>query len=222
MSSGVPPRCIYCGVRDGATSDHTPPRCFFDLLAEGTQRITVPCCETCRRAGEADDAFVRNLLVSSVEAESNGYGNGFLSEKRNRSFVKDRTMLPKIVETMKLARVELPDGSYLSVAPAFELNRPECDRFFKRMGRALLHEAMNTGFVDCSIDWNPHSDFGFKRAFLQRATVVREVSPEFAFAAHQGKQEGVWFFLMTFFGRDFIFRLVANGVPPNHVREALE
>ena len=182
-------------------------------MAEGTQRITVPCCEACRKAGEPDDAVVRNLLISTAEAELHGHGNGILSEKRNRSFVKDRKQLPKILDTMKLANVESPSGYRLGVAPAFDLNRPEFDRFFLRMSRALLHEVLNSGFVDCSAEWHPILDFHFRSAFFQCATVRREVSTEFAFAAHQGNQKGVWFWLMTLFGKDFLVRLsVADGI----------
>jgi hypothetical protein len=159
---------------------------------------------------------VRNLLISTAEAEWHGHGDGILSRKRNRSFLKDRKMLSRVVDTMKIVQLNPRSGSEIGAFAAFDLNRPEFDQFFERMSRALLHEMNDTGFVDCSVRWNPLSDFGFKAAFMQRATVVREVSQEFGFAAHQGEHESVWFFLMTFFGKGFLVRMAVNIVLPSH------
>src|SRR5436309_2883728 len=61
--------CIYCGNSPGVTRDHIPPQCFFEEPCPNINRITVPCCESCKLADEPNDAKARNLIISTMQAE---------------------------------------------------------------------------------------------------------------------------------------------------------
>lgn len=59
--------CIYCGQRPGLTDDHVPPKGFFEKRCPmDAQRMTVPCCEPCRREDEKLDAFHKGFFTGRV------------------------------------------------------------------------------------------------------------------------------------------------------------
>jgi hypothetical protein len=197
---------IYCGLRDGTTADHVPPRCFFHTpIPHGVQLITVPCCETCRKAGEKDEAFVRNLFISTAEAELQNGQETFLSRKRNRSFVKDRRQLQRIIKTLRPVELKSPAGLYFGRAVAFDFNAPEMDRFFLRMSKALRHREVVPGFVECSVQWHPITESGIRGEFLRRATIRHQIAIEFEFAGYSSP-DCAWLWLITLHGKDFLVR----------------
>ncbi len=62
------PVCVFCGVRDGTTKDHVPPKGMFPPPRPNL--ITVPACVTCNGgASEIDERF-RTMLSLKVGAAS--------------------------------------------------------------------------------------------------------------------------------------------------------
>ena len=151
--------CIYCGLRPGDTLDHVPPKCVFDSpMPNGTQRITVPCCEVCRRAGQNDEALYRDLFISTRASEKNRKATN-LAAKRNKSFENDWSQVERVVRHMCLVDVFTPQGNVRDFA--FNFDSPEMHRFILRMCRALLHEEAGSGHIECRIvNWkvNPEND----------------------------------------------------------------
>lgn len=151
--------CIYCGIREGNTKDHVPPKCLFHFPPPpNTQLITVPCCEACRRAGESDEALYRNLFISTRESERHPIAQK-LAEKRDECFEGDFSQVQLAVKHMVPVRVTTPKGSF--VAAGFDFDSPPLQRFVLRMCRALLHKETKSGFVECKIrNWgvNPQPD----------------------------------------------------------------
>jgi hypothetical protein len=188
--------CIYCGIRPGKTKDHVPPRCLFDFpLPHNTQRITVPCCEVCRRAGESDEALYRNLFISTRESEQNSVAQK-LAAKRDKAFDEDFSQVLRAVEHMLPVRVTTPHGS--SIAPAFNFDSPPMHRFVLRMCRALLHKETNSGFVQCRIQtWkvNPAPD----QREIFKGVPARIISEEFAYAGIFWRGEKVSMWLLNFY-----------------------
>src|SRR2546426_7746043 len=104
--------CIYCGEHEGTTRDHVPPQCFFEQPCPNIERITVPCCLSCKLAGESNDANARNLITSTIEAEPHRVVRSQLSSARNRAF-RDHGQLPPVLQHMVRADVHTPAGIYL-------------------------------------------------------------------------------------------------------------
>ena len=95
--------CIYCGKNTGMTQDHVPARCFFEKSCPNdAQRITVPCCETCRREDEKYDAFVRNIIAGLLETGSADYVEEHITDKVSRSIERVRWESKRLLEIMKV------------------------------------------------------------------------------------------------------------------------
>lgn len=173
-----------------------PPKCLFDFPPRPhTQLITVPCCETCRRSGESDEALYRNLFISTRETERHPSAKK-LAKKRDRCFDEDFSQVQRAVEHMVPVLVETPGSSF--VAPGFNFDSPPVRRFVLRVCRALLHKETKLGFVECKIrDWsvNPKPDV---REIFQVAP-SRVVSDEFAYAVIYHREEDVSAWLLNFY-----------------------
>lgn len=191
--------CIYCGQNPGATFDHIPPKCFFLKPCPNIIRITVPCCERCRLAGEKNDELVRNLLISTEEAEPHSTIQKQLAGARNRAFA-DCRRLDAVRQHIVLADVHSKGGIYLGSAPAFDLNTPVMDAFFDRIGRGLLHEEKSTGFVRLRSQWqlNPPQDICDNIANQGKSRTVGDI---FSYSVQflEGSLSSVW--ILTVYGR---------------------
>jgi len=188
--------CIYCGLNPGKTKDHTPPVAYFrEALPNGIQRITVPCCEECRKEGEKDEAFCRNLIISEMLSEQNSIALT-LARKRDKSFALDRTQAERLVAHMKYVPVMTPHGPALF--PAFDADSPPMNNFVLRMCRALLHEETKTGFLKSKIvRWCFHPPKEEREIFNQAP--ARVVSEEFAYAHVYFRGEPVSAWLLQFY-----------------------
>jgi hypothetical protein len=191
--------CIYCGEMEGTTHDHIPPKCFFPKPCPNIQRITVPCCEACRLQHETNDAFVRNLLISTIEAEPHQAVQSQLGTRRNRSF-RDRQQLKAVLNHMALADVHSKAGIYLGSAPAFNFDSPRMDSFFHRLARGLLHEETQTGFVQSRIEWRRNPPPDICEDFLRQGR-FRVVGDIFSYCVLlvEGELTSLW--LLTFYER---------------------
>jgi hypothetical protein len=179
---------------------------FFFPLPMGIQRITVPCCEECRKEYERDEAPTRNFLISSAKAESLWPRENQIEAKRNRALEGDRTQFMDMNNAMRIAEVFAESGIFLGTAPAFDLSQPFLNRFFARMARALLHEEFRAGFVECDVDWRPLANEGAKKEFLKRARRSRSIGDTFSYAAHMKRGSRVWYWLLNFIGNDFLVK----------------
>lgn len=189
--------CIYCGEKDATSLDHIPPKCLFLRPCPNVARITVPCCEPCRRRDETNDALVRNILISTREAEPHHAVQGQLAGARNRSFYHP-SQLRAVLQHMTQADVHSAGGIYLGSAPAFDFGSSVMDGFLHRVTRALLHEEQKCGFVPSTIEWrvNPAPDVCHDLAREGRSRVVGDV---FSYSALflEGHLNSIW--LLTFY-----------------------
>jgi hypothetical protein len=191
--------CVYCGIGGKMTRDHVPPKCYFPDPAPNIQRVTVPCCEACRVAGQRDEAPARNLMISCLEAESHPVVQDQIASRRNRSFHLDRTQFDQLVERMVPITIT-QGGRHLGTAPGFNLDCPLMDNFLHRVTRALVHEERNTGYVASTIQWKlnppPEALQGF--AQLGKSRLVGDV---FAYSVIFSPATPTSFWLLTFYER---------------------
>ncbi len=150
--------CVYCGQRPGSTDDHVPPKCFFQKICpHGTQRITVPCCNVCRKLDEKNDGLIRNCIAGLLSTESSDYVQDHLLDKILRSIARASTESNGLIEVMHLqkTRVLTKSGLQNVLLPALNLDIPEMDRFFERIARALLYKVHNIKFFAGRVRWIP-------------------------------------------------------------------
>ncbi len=197
--------CIYCGLREGSTRDHVPPKCMFvSPMPNDIQMITVPCCEECRGGHQGDDAVARNFLISSAAAETRQTSDDRIEKKRNRSLERDRTLLKQMTNAITLADVSLEGKVSLGTAPAFNVNQPPMNRFFDRVARSLLHKVTGSGYVTCTIKWRPIKDSRANDGFSKYATHMGSIGDIFSYAGHKKRNLDVWYWFLNFFGQDFL------------------
>lgn len=179
--------CVFCGKQSGGTNDHLPPKCFFPTPCPPIQLITVPCCEGCRVREASNDALIRSLLISTIQAEPHPAVQTQLADSRNRSFARSRKDFEKVARTL------VNKGPF----PTFNFNIPEMDAFLLRLARGLLHEETGIGFVRSKIEWRLDPlDFP---AHFGPHTKTRAVGNIFAYSVvfHAGGFDSVW--LLTFY-----------------------
>ena len=201
--------CIYCGQKEGTTRDHIPPKCLFLRPCPNIARITVPCCEPCRRRDAKNDELIRNLLVSTREAEPHPVVQTQLAAARNRSF--DHPSQFKAVLRQMVQADVCRGGIYLRSAPAFNLDRPFMNRFFERVARGLLHEEKRCGFVPCTTEWRRTRDPVICAKFA-RERGSRAIGDVFSYSVlfSEGHLSSIW--LLTFYDRlHFFVHLQASG-----------
>ena len=154
MTSSRP--CVYCGGRPGDTQDHVPPRGFFPRKCPNdVQLLTVPCCEPCRVSDQKTDTFVRDVLAGLLEVEAHPCVNEHVMGRVLRSVRRGGKNLQRMIEILKTQETTVltPDGSQLATLPALNLDVPEFDRFFERVGRAVLFYAYSKEFFPAESDW---------------------------------------------------------------------
>ena len=107
-------------------------------------------------------------------------------------------------KALKIADVFSEGGRFLESAPAFDLDQPFLNRFFVRMGKALLHEESGAGFVDCDIDWRPLANEQVKKEFLKRAHRSCVIGDTFSYTVYITRGSRVWYWLLNLLGSDFL------------------
>jgi hypothetical protein len=56
-------RCVLCGINSANSSEHVPPRSFFEPPYP-ENLITVPACDACNHGSHLDDDYLLGFLVS--------------------------------------------------------------------------------------------------------------------------------------------------------------
>lgn len=74
------------------------------------------------------------------------------------------------------------------------------------MARALLHEELGAGFVECDIDWRPLANQSAKKEFLKRAHRSRVIGDTFSYAASVTTGSRVRYWLLNVLGSDFLLQ----------------
>jgi hypothetical protein len=150
--------CIYCQKRTSTRKgDHVPPQCFF-RNARGFKLIQVPCCTICNVEFSKDDEFVRDLLSSEERNEQHDTVKLHVAEKRKRAWERTPSRLQKMLDASKVVDVGAPLGRP-DKRLAMNWDRPELDRFLKRMGRAIFYDEYKLLIKDQDCHWDLTENF---------------------------------------------------------------
>jgi hypothetical protein len=132
--------CVYCGIREGATKDHVPPKSLFSKPRPSL--VTVPCCKTCQSGQSLDDEyFVRTVVMRKDVAEHPAAAS--VLDTVHRSFTKPHKagFTRALLESMKEVPVYSPGGIYLGDATSYDVDLQRLCRVIERITRGLyFHE----------------------------------------------------------------------------------
>jgi hypothetical protein len=116
--------CIYCGVREGTTDDHIPPRGLF--ASPRPNLVTVPCCEECQGVQQKDDEyFIRTIVFKRGIADNRSSGIAQSAALRALYRPRKAAFTRAFIDTVRLATLHSPEGLYLGKAMTYnaDLNR---------------------------------------------------------------------------------------------------
>lgn len=185
------------------TDDHVPPRCFFQKTCPNdAERITVPCCETCRQEDEKYDSFTRNIIAGLLETESTQYVQDHIADRVSRSVERARWEARRLTEVMHLKKVSVltPSGIKDGRLPALNLDIPEMDRFFERIARAVLYDAHDMEFFAGRVRWLPIAQIPENLAQLcEKGSTRRTVLDVFEYCVSPPFDAGTYIALVTFY-----------------------
>lgn len=195
--------CIYCGQRPGLTNDHVPSKGFFEKRCPvDAQRMTVPCCESCRREDEKIDAFARNIIAGLLETEPTSYVSTHITDRVTRSVQQARWEFRRLWEIIKIkpATILTDSGPVNVLLPAFDTNIPEMNRFFERVARAVLYDAFHKGYFAGRVRWSPlnHIPDSLRQLFNNQGK-GRAVLDVFEYNVSPPFNSGTYLVLVTFY-----------------------
>lgn len=92
-------KCYNCGVElstSSKTKEHIPPRCFSDVYEAEfkTNRITVPCCDSCNNLYSKFDNELRDMVSILKDGQD---GNVSFLQKGIKSVLKNKELGSEII-----------------------------------------------------------------------------------------------------------------------------
>ncbi len=95
-------RCFLCGVEEGLTREHVPPKGLFPS-PRPSDLITVPACEPCNNQFSKDDEYFRLAMAAFIDRSP--AGDRIWNEKVERSTVPSKRIAPEIEDILKYSQV---------------------------------------------------------------------------------------------------------------------
>lgn len=134
-------QCAYCGKKQPVTDDHIPPRNLFPK-PRGSNLITVPCCEFCRKGWSEDDEYFRAAILCSARVSEQTLAKSPLNSFfRSLDRSEHRKFARMIYESIDEFEIFTKGGIYLGNKPGFRIQKERIDRVTQRIIRGLFfHE----------------------------------------------------------------------------------
>ena len=134
--------CAYCGERPGNTRDHVIPRCLFGGPLP-PDVITVRACRACNTDKSQDDDYLRDLLVTDVQATQHPIAQRLLQGQVIRAAQRNRSRVarPAALVSPILPRtpIRTPSGLYAGTLVTVPADPPRFQRVFATIVRGLYH-----------------------------------------------------------------------------------
>jgi hypothetical protein len=159
------PTCIYCGIREGATRDHIPPKGLF--ATPRPNLVTVPCCEPCQKGQSLDDEyFLRTIGMRRGIADNRSARSAQGAAIRSLTKPQKTGFTRALIASLGLASIHSPGGLYLGQAMTYNadvnrlcnvIQRTTCGLYFHKFGvrvpddHICLVYAMD-GFASADLD----------------------------------------------------------------------
>jgi len=135
--------CAFCGEVRLCTSDHIPPRSYFeDDLPKGVQLITVPGCDRCNNGRSSDDDYFRTVVGLRREVEDNPTIQKIMPKMlRGIELAGKGGATGPLMATSREAPIFTPSGLYLGRGGSYEPDDAQVCAYVARLVRGLyFHE----------------------------------------------------------------------------------
>ena len=176
--------CVYCGEDTVLTQDEVIPRCIFASPLP-SNLIKVLACAKCNNEEKSkDDAFLRDLVLSDVNAMKNESAKALFDSKVVRSINTHRSEFARqAVPTAKLLPIHTDGGIYLGHAYQLTVNRERVGGIFSRIASAIYYwKTQNKVPPNCDVSVEQISPEQFiedNKLFMGYAPYIHESGTEF-------------------------------------------
>lgn len=132
--------CVYCGEREGTTSDHVPPKALFPK-PRPVDLVTVPCCESCRSGQSLDDEYlVQMLAVRNDIADHPAAAQVLPAVHRSFANPRKRGFNRAFAKSIRGIDIKTDAGLYLGTAPGYSVDLERFARVLRRTTIGLLYD----------------------------------------------------------------------------------
>jgi hypothetical protein len=199
--------------------DHVPPKSIFPPgLPSDIRMVSAPACQRCHDINKKDDTTIRNILVSTRDAEGHPAVTRGLGGKRDRSLSRSLERgggdFEALVRTMRKVDVETPAGIYLGKDWAFNFDDPLMDRFMERLSRALLWYEFQQPYFEGTFRWRMNIDLpDLVYEGLMRFGRLRKVHDVFSYGLTAMKDDAPSWVVANFYGcTEFMIRVTKTEI----------
>ncbi len=132
------PLCAICGVRDGITKDHIPPRSIF-VKPYPNNLITVPACPACNNgSNQYDEIFAAMLGLHVARGEQQAQRRMF-NERALKILGKNQRLARDTLKTARPVEIRTPSGVIVEQASAILWDSRSHDEVITRIVRGLYY-----------------------------------------------------------------------------------
>ena len=224
------PRCVYCG-NPATTTDHCPPRCFFEGR-QWPETYEFPACERCNASARLDEQALAVLIRSKVTMSVRGSTGQLEWEKLVRGLKNNQPQL--VAEWTGITRNEQKHAlreAFGSVGDRMRdlgwgvinhgpLTTAMTDRFMMKLGKALYYR--HNGAIFDGVLYAYHINLfakdhtaDFMERILAKAPALPSIErnkqsllDQFIYRFNYSPEHGVMYAVVQF-GEQYIFQLVA-------------
>ena len=140
--------CVYCGLEQGTTKDHVPPRALFPV-PRPADLVRVPCCETCRKPQGADDEYFKYMTVLRRDVAHSVVGARLVqSVLRGLARPQSQRLTASLVRSFRSLEVRTAAGLYIGHAAAYEANLLRSNAVMRRTLLGLYYHETGTRLPD--------------------------------------------------------------------------
>lgn len=141
-------RCLYCGVRDGTTADHIPPKVLFPK-PRPSDLVTVPCCEVCRQGQPLDDEYFARMVTMRHDVADHPAA-ALVLEGVHRSLTKPQKQkfTSALLRSVREFSVHSDAGLYLGEAASCDVDLARLCKVIERTTRGLYFHEFGTRLPD--------------------------------------------------------------------------
>lgn len=129
--------CCFCGVNEGTTKDHVPPKSFFNKPIEAPL-VTVPACLSCNNYYSKYDEIFKVYLGMQV-AYQGGEAERLFKEGTLSSVKNNNSLRKKILNDMEPVDIVTPSGIFLKRGATALWDSEAFEKTIERITRGLFY-----------------------------------------------------------------------------------
>lgn len=179
----------------------------------------MPSCHKCNKYfGDEIDTHARNTISALHSNEGHWAVSEEIAGKRDRSYTVKSKNFEYIAGIIRPEEVTTPEGIFLGVAPAMNLNNPTMNKFFERLAQGLIRKIVGVRSIGYRVEWGSISTLlkyvGSPEELLRNIgppTAGRNIGDDtFSYYGWFGKERPESLWVVRFYGGEEFYLFVTS------------